>query len=86
MSEPTQGGELKNGGNVPFIQIVMKGFKGQPIAARAEFDPDKLFKAIDAPAIIKQAMLDCVRQALTAAAQADIFMLKAPILTPGNDR
>lgn len=82
MSEPTQGGELRNGGNVPFIQIVMKGFKGQPIAARAEFDPEKLFKAIDASAVIKQAMLDCVRQALMAAAEADIFMLQMPILTP----
>ena len=77
-------GELKNGGNVPFIQIVMKGFIGPPMAVRAEFDPEALYKAVDAPAIILQAMKGAVQAILTQAAEADIFMLKTHILPPGT--
>ena len=79
-------GELRNGGNVPFIQIVIKGFQGQPMAVRAEFSPEELFKAKDAPAIVLNAMKECVKAVLTQAAEADIFLFKAAILPPGNDR
>ena len=78
-------GDLKLGGNVPFIQIIMKGFVGQPMAVRAEFSPEELFKAVDAPAIILNAMKECVRAILTQAAEADIFLFKAAIL-PEKDR
>lgn len=75
-SEPTQGGELKNGPTVPFIQIVMKGFVGQPVAARVEFSPQELFDAPDAGAIIRDAYRNCIMACLRAADQANIWLLK----------
>jgi hypothetical protein len=75
-------GELKLGGNVPFIQIVMKGFVGQPMAVRAEFSPEELFKSPDAAGVVMQAMKQCVRQILEQAAEADIFMFKTHIIPP----
>ena len=77
-------GDLKNGGNVPFIQIVMKGFVGKPMAVRAEFSPEELFNSADGPAIVLQAMKNCVGAILTQAAEADIFLFHATIL-PGKD-
>ena len=78
-------GDLKLGGNVPFIQIIIKGFVGQPMAVRAEFSPEELFKAADAPAIVLDGMKNCVRAILTQAAEANIFLFKDAIL-PEKDR
>ena len=67
----------------PFIQIIMRGFVGQPVYSTAVFDAEKLFGHPQTVEIIQNGVEETVKAVLLAAMAGNIWLLK---VKPEGDR